>query len=162
MGMTVTDEYQCQRSGYSIDMLVEHGQDVCALEFDGPSHFLTCGAPTGSTSIKRRHLALLGYSLVSVPFWEWYDKVEKHESEIYLRSKIHAASQQAGGGGGGGGGELEQEQFLYYQNLYLEHQRQHQHQSREGRGGGGAGSGGRGRGGGGGDVGGDYDKLYHA
>jgi hypothetical protein len=39
------------------------------IEHDEPSHFLACKAPTGATLIKRRHLELLGCSLVSLPFW---------------------------------------------------------------------------------------------
>ena len=39
--------------------------------FDGPSHFLASGVPTGATLLKRRHLQLLGHALVSVPYWEW-------------------------------------------------------------------------------------------
>ena len=31
--------------------------------------FCGCRTPTGGTSIKRRHLGLLGYRLVTVPFW---------------------------------------------------------------------------------------------
>jgi hypothetical protein len=41
------------------------------VEFDGPSHFLTCRLPVGGTFMKRRHLALLGYTVVSLPFWEF-------------------------------------------------------------------------------------------
>jgi hypothetical protein len=37
------------------------------VEFDGPSHFLASGAPTGATLLKRRYLQLLGHTLVSVP-----------------------------------------------------------------------------------------------
>ena len=43
----------------------------------------------GSTLIKRRHLSLLGYKLVSVPHWEW-DKLEPmDEQEAYLREKLN-------------------------------------------------------------------------
>ena len=38
-----------------------------AVEFDGPSHFLASGAPTGATLLKRWHLHVLGHALVSVP-----------------------------------------------------------------------------------------------
>ena len=30
-----------------------------------------CNTQTGSTLMKRRHLTLLGYNLVSIPFYEW-------------------------------------------------------------------------------------------
>ena len=42
-----------------------------AVEFDGSSYFLTWRLPVGGTLMKRRHLELLGYTLVSLPFWEW-------------------------------------------------------------------------------------------
>jgi hypothetical protein len=84
MRLLVEDEFRCPKSGYSIDMRV-HDMRVhderrhntsdlglgWAIEYDGPSHFLACKAPTGATLIKRRHLQLLGYKLVSLPFWEW-------------------------------------------------------------------------------------------
>jgi hypothetical protein len=78
MGMWVEDEFRCTKSGYSFDMRVwgNISQDVAktfgagwAVEFDGPSHFLACRAATGATLMKRRHLELLGYTVVSVPFW---------------------------------------------------------------------------------------------
>jgi hypothetical protein len=75
MGLSVEDEVRCPKSGYSIDMRVhdsalEIGGER-AVEFDGPSHFLATGAPTGATLLKRRLLVLLGHALVSVPCWEW-------------------------------------------------------------------------------------------
>ena len=43
-----------------------------AVEVDGPFHFLRDGrTPSGSTLLKRKQLALLGYTVVPVPFWEW-------------------------------------------------------------------------------------------
>ena len=65
------DEVRCPKSGYSIDMMVhDSGREnvgerssstsTWAVEFDGPSHFLTSRAPTGATLLKRRHLGLLG------------------------------------------------------------------------------------------------------
>ena len=77
IGLSVENEFRCPKSGYSIDMRVQdrglEGSSGCgagwAVEFDGPSHFLGCKSATGATLIKRRHLELLGYRLVSVPFW---------------------------------------------------------------------------------------------
>ena len=59
-----------------------------AIEFDEPSHFLGCKAPTGATLIKRRHLELLAYSLVSGPFWEWGGLVGVDEKRQYLKGKL--------------------------------------------------------------------------
>ena len=85
MGLSVEDEVHCPKSGYSIDMLVSSVHSSAleiggersskggswAVEFDGPSHFLASGAPTSATLLKRRHLRLLGHTLVSVPYLEW-------------------------------------------------------------------------------------------
>jgi hypothetical protein len=101
MGLTVEDEARCLRSGYSIDMLVHvhdsgrgmggernNSKGTWAVEFDGPSHFLASGAPTGATLLKRRYLQLLGHTLVSVPYWEWERCQGAGEREQYLRSKL--------------------------------------------------------------------------
>ena len=106
MGLSVVEEARCPRSGYSIDMLARepspsadaHRESAArptagwAVEFDGPSHFLASKLPTGATLLKRHHLQLLGYSLVSVPYWEW-DEVrgDTASEEAYLRSKISAS-----------------------------------------------------------------------
>jgi hypothetical protein len=99
MGLSVEDEVRCPKSGYSIDMKVMHdsaletgGGSVWAVEFDGPSHFLANGAPTGATLLKRRHLLLLGHTLVSVPYWEWRECRGAGEREQYLRGKLKATT----------------------------------------------------------------------
>ena len=58
--------------GYSLDIVVSvHGREV-AVEVDGPSHFLADGrTPSGATALKRRQLRVAGWTLVSVPYWEW-------------------------------------------------------------------------------------------
>jgi hypothetical protein len=99
MGLSVEDEFRCPKSGYSIDMRV-HDMRVnaksstgaaagWAVEFDGPSHFLTCRLPVGGTLMKRRHLELLGYTVVSLPFWEWDQLTGSDERKEYLRGKLH-------------------------------------------------------------------------
>ena len=99
MGLSVEDEFRCPKSCYSIDMRVH---DMCvnaksstgaaagwAVEFDGPSHFLTCRLPVGGTLMKRRHLELLGYTVVSVPFWEWGQLTGSDKRKEYLMGKLH-------------------------------------------------------------------------
>ena len=99
MGLSVEDEVRCPKSGYSIDMLVHDSTlgmrgeisssaSTWAVEFDGPDHFLASRAPTGATMLKRRHLQLLGYALVSVPYWEWSGCKGEGEREQYLKSKL--------------------------------------------------------------------------
>jgi hypothetical protein len=89
------------RSGYSIDCLVlgwhEHKHVKIAVEVDGPSHFIcksgeTKGrTPNGATMMKRRLLGLLGYKVVSVPYWEWDELRAAQDKEAYLRAKLAAA-----------------------------------------------------------------------
>jgi hypothetical protein len=92
MGLSVEDEFECPKSCYSIDMRVQdkrrHLGVGWAIEFDGPSHFLACKAPTGATLIKRRHLELLGYILVSMPYWEWDGLSGVDERRKYLEGKL--------------------------------------------------------------------------
>jgi hypothetical protein len=121
MGLSVEDEARCPKSGYSIDLMVHDSgrgnrgersssTSTWAVEFDGPSHFLTSRAPTGATLLKRRHLELLGHALVTVPYWEWDGCKTAGEREQYLRGKL-ACFVQAGHGrtnrnfAGGGGKE---------------------------------------------------------
>ena len=98
MSLSVEDEFRCPNSGYSIDMRV-HDMRVnaksstgaaagWAVEFDGPSNFLTCRLPVGGTLMKRRHLELLGYTVVSLPFWEWDQLTGSDKRKEYLRSKL--------------------------------------------------------------------------
>ena len=100
MELAVEEEYRCPKSGYTIDIRVRHSggkntahgsseADGWAVEVDGPSHFLSCKSPTGKTLIKRRLLELLGYNLVSVPYWEWEEmRQDKRAQEAYLRSRL--------------------------------------------------------------------------
>ena len=60
----------------------------CAIEFDGPSHFWACKARTGATFIKRRHLELIGYILVSGSYWEWEGLSGMDERRKYLEGKL--------------------------------------------------------------------------
>jgi hypothetical protein len=96
MSLSVEDEFRCPKSGYSIDMQVRVNTKSStgaaagwAVEFDGPSHFLTCRLPVGGTLMKRRHLELLGYTVVSLPFWEWDQLTGSDERKEYLRGKLH-------------------------------------------------------------------------
>jgi hypothetical protein len=98
MGLSVEDEVRCPSSGYSIVYVHEScwgmggerssSTSTWAVEFDGPSHFLTSRAPTGATLLKRRHLQLLGHALVTVPCWEWAACEGAGERVQYLRVKL--------------------------------------------------------------------------
>jgi hypothetical protein len=98
MSLSVEDEFRCPKSGYSIDMRVHVNAMSStgaaagwAVEFDGPSHFLTCRLPVGGTLMKRRHLELLGYTVVSLPFWEWDQLTGSDKRKEYLRGKLHSS-----------------------------------------------------------------------
>ena len=53
-----------------------------------PRTFLACKAPTAATLIKRRHLELIGYNLVSVTPWEWNVLSGMDERRKYLEGKL--------------------------------------------------------------------------
>jgi hypothetical protein len=87
------------QSRYSMDCLIHSWgafKDLrVAVEVDGPSHFVSLGpgsgkkqAPNGATIMKRRHLALLGYTVVSVPYWEWDALTKEAEKRAYLQRKL--------------------------------------------------------------------------
>ena len=109
MGLLVEDEVRCSKSGYSIDMLARDprvpaeggelaigGTGGWAVEYDGPSHLLACGSPTGATLLKHRLLRLLGHNLVIVPYREWQKVRGDRASEMtYLRSLLDASSADA-------------------------------------------------------------------
>ena len=44
--------------------------------------------PTGATVIYRQHLELLGYILVSMPYWEWDGLSGMDERRKYLRGRL--------------------------------------------------------------------------
>jgi len=89
----IEEEYRDARSGYLIDILVRiqsaSGSTVWAVEVDGPTHFLRDGrTPNGSTLLKRKQLGLLGYTVVSVPFWEWDALMGEETRQGYLEYKL--------------------------------------------------------------------------
>ncbi|KAJ1489156.1 hypothetical protein T484DRAFT_3524169 [Baffinella frigidus] len=97
------EEFVDPESGYSIDVRAtgrgaghashrgSRAEDRgWAVEVDGPTHFLkgeSWREPSGSTLLKRTQLEQLGYTAVSVPYWEW----------DALQGKV--VTQQEGGGG---------------------------------------------------------------
>jgi hypothetical protein len=80
MGLLVEDEFRCSKSGASVGW---------AVEFDGPSHFWACKSPLGGALMTQWHLELLGYTVVSLPFWEWGQLTGSDKRKEYLRGKLH-------------------------------------------------------------------------
>ncbi|KAJ1482689.1 hypothetical protein T484DRAFT_1803178 [Baffinella frigidus] len=91
------EEFVDPTSGYSIDIRAaqrgagnasDRGSGAgrgWAVEVDGSSHFLKIGGgrqPTGSTLLKRRQLAQLGYTAVSVPYWDWKAFMAKGSKQL--------------------------------------------------------------------------------
>eukprot|EP00961_Rhodomonas_salina_P120974 1628227-Rhodomonas_salina.3 len=105
------EEYIDVRAGYSIDVfLPEHN---LAVEVDGPFHFargekvqlgnavmkhrcsrlpqhayVSRGVVLTSRVVHARHLRQLGYSLISVPYWEWSDQTSPQDKVRYLMSLV--------------------------------------------------------------------------
>jgi hypothetical protein len=46
-------------------------------------------SPLGGTLMKRRHLELLGYTVVSLPYWEWDSLKKSDKRKEYVKDKLH-------------------------------------------------------------------------
>ena len=71
MGLSPRQEVRTPM-GYSLDATVDVEGCEVAVEVDGPSHFVG-RVPNGATALKRRQLRAAGWTLLSVPYWEWND-----------------------------------------------------------------------------------------
>jgi len=109
LGLTFEEEAVDSSSGYTMDMFVENDllpeaaqkyPKGCAVEVDGPFHFLEKShRPLGHTLLKRRHMLQIGYLVVPVPYWEWdeftcasskniTDAQQKEAKQVYLRALL--------------------------------------------------------------------------
>lgn len=71
MSRNLQEEYIDPQSGYSVD--IKFADRRVIMEVDGPTHYsLGSHNPLGHTQVKRRHLAALGYTLFTVPYWRWF------------------------------------------------------------------------------------------
>jgi len=59
------------------------------VELDGSSYFLAFRLTVGGTLMTRRHLELLGYIVVSLPFWEWDQLTGSDGRKEHLSGKLH-------------------------------------------------------------------------
>jgi hypothetical protein len=57
--------------------------------FSGPDHRL--GQILGKTSLKRRHLELMGWPLITIPFFEWNDLKNRESRCLYVSEKMSQA-----------------------------------------------------------------------
>ena len=62
-----------------------------ALEVDGPYHFMiNCHAPTGATLLRRKLLTMLGWTVVSVPFYEFAVLATPRDRSLYVARLLAA------------------------------------------------------------------------
>ena len=91
LGWSHEEEHRTEE-GLSLDMA--RPSMKVAVEFDGPTHYLLGGAsgritPNGATSFKRRLLRILGWEVISIPYFEWNEvRSSKETREAYLRTKL--------------------------------------------------------------------------
>eukprot|EP00887_Chlorella_sp_A99_P000497 scaffold17.g497.t1 len=75
---------------YSIDIALPDQR--IAIEADGPVHYASNSRHLlGSTALKRRLLARLGWAIVDVPFMEWQELRDAGARREYMASKLQAA-----------------------------------------------------------------------
>jgi len=77
--------------GYSVDLALLQRQVV--IEVDGPSHFRQAGngggrIPTGKTYLKCRQLKSMGWHVLSVPHFDWYDAGDAVGQRAYLERRL--------------------------------------------------------------------------
>jgi hypothetical protein len=73
-------EVRCPETLYSLDLV----KDRIVIEVDGPSHFIWDRKVTFATMIKREILKLYGWTVKSVPFFEWNNLSSQSERVQYL------------------------------------------------------------------------------
>lgn len=67
----------------SVDILIEEPKIV--IEVDGPTHFKRKSKdPLGRTLFKRRLLKAMGWQVISIPYWGWYQQKTEAEQQKYL------------------------------------------------------------------------------
>lgn len=85
-----------KNSGYCVDILcTDHGTCI-AIQGDGPSQYLGAGRrASGAARLKNRHLVLMGYKVVSVPYWEWNALNGREEKEEYMLGRLAQVKMQS-------------------------------------------------------------------
>lgn len=97
-GFSVQHEHRLLDGAISVDAAVWlQSESDCrvAVEFDGPSHYIgtpPSAIPDGATALKCRLLQHLGWSVVSIPWWEWHElqSAPKALRLTYVHTKIAA------------------------------------------------------------------------
>ena len=80
-------EYWDPELQYPVDMALPQYRIV--VEADGPSHFAYNTRHTlGATSLKQRLLDALGWTVITVPFYEWNNHHSEENQYLYLCGKL--------------------------------------------------------------------------
>ena len=94
-GEAMCHEYCEPETCYTVDIAWPSVR--LALEVDGPRHFLSsCRHPSlrttdGPSGLKQRLLKLAGWRVISVPYFDWWDAVERGGQLAYLRQLVQPA-----------------------------------------------------------------------
>mmetsp|Transcript_40186 Transcript_40186/g.94729 ORF Transcript_40186/g.94729 Transcript_40186/m.94729 type:complete len:243 (-) Transcript_40186:246-974(-) len=68
------------------------------IEVDGPTHYDSERRLVPKSEMKRRHLALAGWRVLAVPWWEWRE-LQGHARKAYLAALLGASSHRASSSG---------------------------------------------------------------
>eukprot|EP00854_Cymbomonas_tetramitiformis_P021933 gene21933-26413_t len=89
-------EYRTPDGMFSLDIRVVHGEDDLAVEADGPSHFaINKQVQLGHTKLRNVMLEARGYTVVSIPYYEWDSLASTIERQSYLCAKLTGAQGKA-------------------------------------------------------------------
>ncbi|KAJ1627841.1 hypothetical protein T492DRAFT_842074 [Pavlovales sp. CCMP2436] len=104
MGVNHTNELSVPVLGYHVDIAILPGPGIThnarkiALEVDGPTHYDSERRLVPKSEMKRRHLALAGWRVLAVPWWEWRE-LQGHARKAYLAALLGASSHRASSSG---------------------------------------------------------------
>jgi hypothetical protein len=82
---------------FSVDIAATTTSGVkVAIEVDGSSHFMQPdNSLEGGTMFRNRALAVRGYVVISIPYWEWRQLRGADQKQQYLLAKLQPALQPA-------------------------------------------------------------------
>ena len=64
---------------------------------EGPYHYVQPdNTLTGSTLFRNRALAARGFTVISIPHWDWFELRSAAQQQQYLLDKLQAVQQQPG------------------------------------------------------------------
>lgn len=92
LGISHLLEHVVARDLLSIDIAVIDSGRRIAIEVDGPFHFpVNARTPLGHTMIRRRLLRAAGWTVMSIPWHEWFELKSWEERLEYLITKLSKA-----------------------------------------------------------------------